>query len=124
MHSSFHEPRSSAVSCTRSATRLGTFPARKAFATDLKRIYQAATEEVESELLRLSDIWGSRYTIAVRSWENNWQELATMFDYTAEIRRLIYTTNSVESYHSQLRRVIKTKSSFRTPEAARNCSTW
>jgi transposase-like protein len=93
---------------------------RKAFAADLKRIYQAATrEEAEIELLRLNDTWSGRYAIAVRSWENNWPELATMFDYTAEIRRLIYTTNSVESYHSQLRKVIKTKSSFPTPEAAR-----
>lgn len=93
---------------------------RKVFAADLKRIYKAATrEEAEIELLRLGDIWGSRYAIAVRSWENNWQELSTMFDYTAEIRRLIYTTNSVESYHSQLRKVLKTKSSFPTPESAR-----
>jgi putative transposase len=93
---------------------------RKAFAADLKRIYTAATrEEAESELLHLGDVWGSRYAIAVRSWENNWPELATMFDYTAEIRRLIYTTNSVESYHSRLRKVIKTKYSFPTPESAR-----
>lgn len=93
---------------------------RKAFAADLRRIYQAPTrEQAETELLRLGEVWGDQYAIAVRSWENNWPELATMFDYTPEIRRLIYTTNSVESYHSRLRKVIKTKSSFPTPEAAR-----
>jgi transposase-like protein len=93
---------------------------RKAFAADLRQIYQAPTrEQAETELLRLGEVWGDQYTIAVRSWENNWPELATMFDYTPEIRRLIYTTNSVESYHSRLRKVVKTKSSFPTPEAAR-----
>ena len=93
---------------------------RKAFASDLKCIYQAATrEEAEMELLRLGEVWGDKYAIAVRSWENNWDELATMFDYTPELRRLIYTTNAVEGYHRQLRKVLKTKSSFPTPEAAR-----
>jgi putative transposase len=93
---------------------------RKAFAADLRRIYQAPTrEQAETELLRLGEVWGDQYAIAVRSWENNWPELATMFDYTPEIRRLIYTTNSVESYHSRLRKVVKTKNSFPTPEAAR-----
>ena len=93
---------------------------RKAFASDLRRIYQAATrEEAEMELLRLGEVWGDKYAIAVRSWENNWDELATMFDYTPELRRLIYTTNAVEGYHRQLRKVLKTKSSFPTPEAAR-----
>jgi transposase-like protein len=60
---------------------------RKAFAADLRRIYQAPTrEQAETELLRLGEIWGDQYAIAVRSWENNWPELATMFDYTPEIR--------------------------------------
>ena len=57
--------------------------------------------------------------MAVRSWQNNWEDLATFFDYPAEIRRLIYTTNSVENYHRQLRKVTKSKSIFPTPEAAR-----
>ena len=93
---------------------------RKAFTADLKRIYRASTrEEAEMELLRLGETWSDKYTIAVRSWENNWQELATMFDYSPEIRRLIYTTNSVENYHRQLRKVLKTKGSFPSPEAAR-----
>ena len=57
--------------------------------------------------------------MAVKSWENNWDELTTFFAYPAEIRRIIYTTNSVEGYHRQLRKVTKTKSSFPTSEAAR-----
>ena len=93
---------------------------RKAFANDLKSIYRAPTREAaETALLELSDQWSQTYAIAVRSWENNWEELATMFDYGANIRRLIYTTNTIEGYNRQLRKVLKNKSSFSTPEAAR-----
>ena len=93
---------------------------RKAFVTDLKAIYQAPTREAaEAALLELSERWGKQYAVAVRSWENNWDDLATMFDYPAQIRRLIYTTNTVEGYHRQLRKVLKTKAAFPTEEAAR-----
>lgn len=93
---------------------------RKAFVADLKQVYQASTrEEAESYLLQLGEIWGKKYAIAVRSWENNWEDLATFFAYPAEIRRLIYTTNAIEGYNRVLRKVIKTKSSFPTSEAAR-----
>jgi putative transposase len=93
---------------------------RKAFVTDLKAIYQASTrEEAESNLLQLGETWGKKYAIAVKSWENNWEDLATFFNYSAEIRRLIYTTNAIEGYNRGLRKVVKTKSSFPTPEAAR-----
>jgi len=57
--------------------------------------------------------------VAVRSWENNWDDLATFFDYPAEIRRMIYTTNTVEGYNRQLRKVTKSRSSFPTAEAVR-----
>jgi transposase-like protein len=55
----------------------------------------------------------------IKSWENNWEELATFFNYPAEIRRLIYTTNAIEGYNRGLRKVFKTKASFPTPEAVR-----
>lgn len=93
---------------------------RKAFATSLKAIYQASTlEQAEASLRQLAEDWAGKYAIAVKSWENNWDELTTFFAYPAEIRRIIYTTNSVEGYHRQLRKVTKTKSSFPAPEAAR-----
>jgi putative transposase len=93
---------------------------RKEFTKDLRRIYQAPTcEQAESRLLELGEKWGQQYAIAVRSWENNWDELATMFAYPSEIRRLIYTTNSVEGYHRQLRKVVKTKGSFPSAQAVR-----
>jgi transposase-like protein len=57
--------------------------------------------------------------MAVRSWENNWDSLSTFFDYPDQIRRLIYTTNSIEGYHRQLRKVTKTKGAFPTDQAVR-----
>jgi transposase-like protein len=93
---------------------------RKAFTADLKAIYQAPTREAaETRLLQLAERWGGTYAVAVRSWENNWEDLATMFDYPPDIRRLIYTTNTVEGYNRQLRKVTKTKGAFPTGEAAR-----
>jgi putative transposase len=93
---------------------------RKAFVADLKAVYKAPTrEEAEANLLKLGETWGEKYAIAVRSWETNWEDLATFFDYPADIRRLIYTTNTVEGYHRQLRKVVKTKAAFPSLEAAR-----
>jgi len=93
---------------------------RKAFVADLKTIYQAATrEKAEANLLQLEQTWGGKYGAAVRSWQNNWEDLATFFEFPKEIRRLIYTTNTVEGYHRQLRKVIKTKGSFPTEQSVR-----
>jgi len=93
---------------------------RKAFVADLRTIYQAPTREAaETRLLELSERWSASYPMAVRSWETHWEDLATMFEYGAEIRRLIYTTNSIEGYNRQLRKVTKTKGAFPSDEAAR-----
>jgi putative transposase len=93
---------------------------RKAFVADLKTVYQAATrEEAQSNLSRLEQTWSGKYGAAVRSWQNNWDDLATFFEFPKEIRRLIYTTNTVEGYHRQLRKVIKNKGSFPTEQAVR-----
>ena len=104
----------------RSSLKYISWKDRKAFLADLKKVYQAATrEEAEANLLRLGEIWGNKYGAAIKSWQNNWDQLATFFQFPKEIRRLIYTTNTVEGYHRQLRKVIKNKSSFPTPKAAR-----
>lgn len=93
---------------------------RKAFAADLRTIYQAPTrEQAETNLLNVAEKWGDKYAFAIRSWENNWNELATFFDYTPEIRRLIYTTNPIEAYNRQLRKVTHAKAIFPTGEAVR-----
>lgn len=93
---------------------------RKAFTADLKNIYQAPTREAaETRLLEVAERWSATYPMAIRSWETHWEDLATMFEYGGEIRRLIYTTNSIEGYNRQLRKVTKTKGAFPTDQAAR-----
>jgi putative transposase len=93
---------------------------KKAFIVDLKAIYQAPTREAaEGNLRKLHENWNSQYAVSVRSWENNWEDLATFFDYPADIRRMIYTTNTVEGYNRQLRKVTKSRGSFPTAEAVR-----
>jgi len=93
---------------------------RKAFVADLKTVYQAATrEEAEANLQKLEQTWKNKYAAAVRSWQNNWDDLSTFFEFPKEIRRLIYTTNTVEGYHRQLRKVTKNKGSFPTEQAVR-----
>jgi len=104
----------------RSSLKYVVWKDRKAFTADLKTVYQAATrEEAEANLIKLEETWKDKYAAAVRSWQNNWEELATFFEFGKHIRRLIYTTNTVEGYHRQVRKVIKNKSSFPTPQAAR-----
>lgn len=104
----------------RNSLKYVTWTDRKFFMTDLRLVYQAATREAaEAQLRQLHEKWGDKYAIAIRSWQNNWEDLATFFAYPAEIRRLIYTTNPVEGYHRQLRKVTKSKGAFPTPQAAR-----
>ena len=86
---------------------------QKAFMAELKEVYRADTKELaETQLLNLSEKWGKKYPIVIQSWEANWEKLTTYFQYTAPIRKLIYTTNAVEGYHRQIRKVTKTKGAF------------
>jgi len=86
---------------------------QKTFMKDLKKVYQSATKsQAETELLNLEDIWGKKYPIVIRSWNENWEELSNYFKYDEPIRRLIYTTNAVEGFHRQVRKVTKTKGAF------------
>ncbi len=90
----------------------------KAVTAALKPIYKAPTEELA--LVALDDFeenWGSKYPMAVRSWREHWDELATMFKYPEQIRRIIYTTNAIENFNHQLRKVTKTKSAFVSDDA-------
>ncbi|NBD25541.1 IS256 family transposase [Paenibacillus glycinis] len=102
----------------RNSTRYVSYKDLKKVTADLKPIYKAATEELALlELDRFEEAWGSKYPLIIRSWRNNWSELSTFFKYPPEIRKLIYTTNMIESYHRQLRKVTKGKSIFPTDEA-------
>jgi transposase-like protein len=104
----------------RNSLRYVSWKDSKDFVKDLKAVYQAPNREAaETNLLRLGEKWNDKYPVAVRSWENNWEELSTFFNFPAEIRRLIYTNNAIEAYHRQLRKVTKTKAVFPTPQAVR-----
>jgi len=86
---------------------------QKVFMSDLKKVYQSATKsQAETELLNLEETWGKKYPVVLRSWNNNWEKLSTYFQYDEHIRRLIYTTNAVEGFHRQIRKVTKTKGAF------------
>ncbi len=90
----------------------------KKVTAELKPVYKASTEEAAlAELDQFEKKWGEKYPLMVRSWRSNWTEIATFFKYPPEIRKLIYTTNMIESYHRQLRKVTKGKALFPTDEA-------
>lgn len=102
----------------RASTRYVSYKDIKAFTADLKPIYKASTEE--SALLALDEFeakWGGKYALGVKSWRVNWPGLSTMFKYPPEIRTLIYTTNAIENFNRQLRKVTKTKSAFVSDDA-------
>lgn len=91
---------------------------RKEVANDLKLIYRAPTEKEALSLLDdFEEKWNTKYPHISKSWRKNWTELATMFKYSEELRRLIYTTNPIEGLHRCLRKVMKTRSVFPTENA-------
>ena len=88
---------------------------QKEFMTDLKMVYQADTKEyAEEKLNSLEEKWGQKYPVVIASWKNNWHKLSTYFKYTKPIRKLIYTTNTIEGFHRQVRKVTKNKTAFPT----------
>jgi len=91
---------------------------KKPFMADLKLVYQAFNKEQGYEnLIALDEKWGKKYPVPVQSWYNNWENLSTFFRYDAHIRRVIYTTNTVEGFHRQVRKVTKTKGAFTSDNA-------
>lgn len=85
----------------------------KEFMADLKPVYQAVNKEVAEEaLLLLDEKWGKKYPIVIQSWQNKWENLSVYFKYPPEIRKVIYTTNIIESVHRQFRKLTKTKGAF------------
>jgi len=86
---------------------------QKEFMKDLKQVYRAETKDkAEMELDNLEGKWGKKYPIVLRSWRNNWERLSNYFKYPEEIRRVIYTTNTIEAVHRQFRKLTKTKGAF------------
>ena len=86
---------------------------QKEFLKELKLVYAASTKtEAEIALKKLEENWAKKYPIVIQSWKEKWDKLSCYFDYPSEIRRIIYTTNTVEGYHRQIRKVTKTKGLF------------
>jgi transposase-like protein len=86
---------------------------QKEFLKDLKAVYQAPNKEsAEHQLLKLEEKWGEKYPMVLKSWHTNWENLTHYFQYSGDIRKLIYTTNAIEGFHRQVRKFTKTKGSF------------
>ena len=91
----------------------------KAVTSDLKKIYQSVTEsEARAELACFSDKWDDKYPHISRSWHAHWENLNTIFAYPADIRKVIYTTNAIESLNSVIRKSVKTRKVFPSDDAA------
>lgn len=91
---------------------------QKEFMRDLKEVYRASGIEIAQEKLKaLDEKWGKKYPVVLASWNNNWHKLSTYFKYTEDVRRLIYTTNAIEGFHRQVRKVTKNKTAFTTDMA-------
>ena len=104
----------------RNSLKYVSYKDRKTLMADLKPVYQALTiEEAELKFMEFQEKWEQKYPLVIKSWENNWVELTTYFKYPYEVRRLIYTTNAIEGYHRQLRKVTKTKSTYPSDDALR-----
>lgn len=102
----------------RNSIRYVSYKDTKKLLANLKPVYTAPTEDAAlSALDDFEKIWGTRYPLVVQSWRRNWGEIATFFKYPPEIRKLIYTTNMIESYNRQLRKVTKGKAVFPNDES-------
>ena len=103
----------------RSSLKFVSWKDRKEVAKDLKSVYSALNEEdAQSALTDFNDIWGKKYPNITMSWTNHWSELSTFFKYPDSVRKLIYTTNPIESLNATIKRKTKSKGSFPTIESA------
>lgn len=102
----------------RHSLRYVNWKQRKVIAADLKRIYGASTlSEAELALSEFADKWDEQHPTISLSWRNNWERLSVFFDYPPEIRKVIYTTNAIESLNASLRKITKTRRSFPTDDS-------
>ena len=101
------------VHLIRQSTKFVSYQDRKSFCYDLKQIYQAINRSVAEQAFEtFKNKWSPLVPLAVRVWENNIEEVYQLFNFPKEIRKMIYTTNAIESYNSQLRKVLKGKGAF------------
>jgi putative transposase len=108
------------VHMVRNSLRYVSWRERKVVAKDLRAIYSAATvESAWSALESFSEKWDAKFPTIGRSWRDRWEQVIPFFAYPPEIRKVIYTTNAIESIQSQLRRVTRQRGAFPTPESAK-----
>ena len=107
------------VHMVRNSLNFVSWKTRKEVAADLRLIYQSATvEDAEHRLGEFEAKWDTQYPSIAQIWRRNWSRVIPFFDYPPEIRKVIYTTNAIESINMSLRKIIKNRSSFPTDEAA------
>ena len=93
---------------------------KKAFTADMKHIYNAPTEPAAKAALEdFAEKWESKYSYAIKSWRDNWDELTIFFEFPVEIRKIIYTTNLIENLNGKIRKYTKNKLSFPTDDAVK-----
>ena len=106
------------VHMVRNSLKYVSWKQRKEMATDLKTIYRASTiEEAQSNLDAFAQKWDNTHPNVSKAWRDNWTNLSTFFDYPKDIRKVIYTTNAIESLNMSLRKVTKTRGSFPNDDA-------
>lgn len=102
----------------RNACRYVVWKDKKAFTADMKHIYNAPNQEAAKAALEdFARQWESKYSYAIKSWRDNWQELTVFFEFPLEIRKIIYTTNLIENLNGKIRKYTKNKLSFPTDDA-------
>ena len=107
------------VHMVRHSLKLVPWKDYKAVTKDLKQIYQSITEQEASlKLERFAETWDVKYPQISRSWQKNWMNIITLFDYPADIRKVIYTTNPIESLNSVIRKSVKNRKLFPSDDAA------
>ncbi len=107
------------VHMVRNSLKFVSWKDYKAVTADLKKIYQSATEEeAQYELDSFAERWKSQYPQIAKSWQAHWSHLITIFDYPPEIRKVIYTTNAIESLNSVIRKATKRRKLFPTDQSA------
>jgi len=107
------------VHMVRNSLKFVSYKDRKKIASDLKTVYRAATlEQAEEALAEFERTWDGRYPLIGKSWRSNWPRIIPFFAYPEEIRKVIYTTNAIESLNNSLRKVTGNRNSFPSDEAA------
>lgn len=104
----------------RNASRYVVWKDKKAFTHDMKHIYNASTKEAAAALEDFAAQWEGKYSYAIRSWRENWEDLTVFFEFPLEIRKIIYTTNIIENLNGKIRKYTKNKLSFPSDQAVMN----